>query len=143
MELEVETTNHHLKNIRLSKTNRHLVVDDCKTSRAILKLFIESRSPSLVVDEAENGEAALVWIGNVGTDGYDVIWTDLNMDVMDGVELVKEVRKLGYRKYLIVVTGTKDTEMLAACEDIGVDLICRKPVLKRMLHQLPVMQYFT
>jgi len=64
---------------------------------------------------------------------------------MDGVQLVGQLRKHDCRvsKVFNLCDRTKDTEMLTACVDIGVDLICRKPVLKKILHQLPVMQHFT
>jgi CheY-like chemotaxis protein len=134
METDPEETCDHLRNILLSRTNRHLVVDDSKTNRIILRLFIENKSPGIVVDEAENGRDALTCVDRVGLDGYDVVWTDLNMDIMDGVEFVKRMRKLGYQKYLIVVTGTSDAGMLAACKEVDVDLLIRKPVSKKEVH---------
>ncbi len=134
------TRDDHLKNIELCKTNRHLVVDDAKTNRSLLRLCLEGKSKAIAVDEAENGCVALEKVIAIGVDGYDVIWTDVDMPIMTGLELTKQLRSVGFRKYVVVVTGNAANGK--ACKDAGVDLVCFKPIRRRSLDALAVMQLF-
>ncbi len=131
-----------MKNIEATRTNRHLVVDDAKTNRTLLRMFLESKSKSIAVDEADTGTDAFALVTAAGKDGYDVVWTDLNMDGMNGLQLAKELRKFGFAKYLVVLTGTSTSELNAQCKEVGVDLVCLKPLRKKALLELPVMQLF-
>ena len=67
---------------------RCLVVEDSKTMRHMLaeSLF---RIPGMEVVEAENG---LVGIRALAAGQFDLVVTDLNMPVMDGLKLVRHVR---------------------------------------------------
>jgi DNA-binding NtrC family response regulator len=96
----------HLKNIEALRTNRHLVVDDEKANRTLMRRLLESKSSSIVVDEAENGQAALDLVRTIGKDGYDVIWTDLNMDGMDGLERKSCARSWISKVYCACDRGT-------------------------------------
>ena len=132
----------HLKNIELTRTNRHLVVDDAQTNRSLLRMFLESKSKSIVVDEAVDAKEALALVKGVGKDGYDVVWTDVNMDGMSGIELTKELRQTGFAKYVVVLTGNGTTELQASCKAAGVDLVLLKPMRKKAVHELAVMQLY-
>jgi len=63
-----------------------LIVDDSTSLRAILKSALESNGYS--VTEAENGSVALEKI----TSDVNLMITDINMPVMNGIELIKQVR---------------------------------------------------
>ena len=141
VQMEKKDDELHLNNILALKANRHLVVDDEKANCTLLKRFIEIKCSS-VVDEAESAEDALRLVNTVGVDGYDVIWTDLNMPGMNGLELAKELRRLGFRKYVALVTGAPPNEVQQAVKESCIDVVCLKPLRKKALHALPVMQLF-
>lgn len=67
---------------------RCLVVEDSKTMRNMLAESL-SRIPGMEVIEAENG---LAGIRALATERFDLVVTDVNMPVMDGLKLVKHVR---------------------------------------------------
>ncbi|MDE5204365.1 response regulator [Citrobacter amalonaticus] len=69
-------------------TLRVLIADDLPFSRLLLKRQLMTLG--IMADEADNGEMALHYLqqGN-----YDLLITDLNMPVMDGIELARQVRK--------------------------------------------------
>jgi two-component system chemotaxis response regulator CheY len=59
--------------------------------------------------EAENGKDALIKLTTMMGEGKpDVIVTDVNMPEMDGIELVKEIRKLSAFKHVPVLVLTTD-----------------------------------
>jgi two-component system, chemotaxis family, chemotaxis protein CheY len=66
---------------------RILTVDDSKTMRDMVSFTL--RKAGFDVNEAEDGKQAL----SVLSGGrFDLIITDLNMPVMDGISLIKNVR---------------------------------------------------
>ena len=67
---------------------RCLVVEDSRTMRRMLAESL-GRIPGMEVVEAENG---LVGIRALATQRFDIVLTDLNMPVMDGLKLIRHVR---------------------------------------------------
>jgi two-component system chemotaxis response regulator CheY len=67
---------------------RCLVVEDSKTMRSMLAESLE-RIPGMEVVEAENG---LAGIRALAAQRFDLVLTDVNMPVMDGLKLVRHVR---------------------------------------------------
>jgi len=67
---------------------RCLVVEDSKTMRNMLSESLQ-RIPGMEVVEAENG---LAGIRALAAQRFDLVVTDVNMPVMDGLKLVRHVR---------------------------------------------------
>ncbi|MEE4253169.1 MAG: response regulator [Desulfuromusa sp.] len=85
-----------------------LVVDDSPTMRQFI-VFALKRLPDLQVDEADNGVAALK---QLSTKKYDLLLTDINMPMMDGLKLVSLIRKdIAYEHLPIIVITTEGSEM--------------------------------
>ena len=85
----------------MSKENmRILVVDDEVNYCEVLKMILTSEGYS--VDTALNGQEALSCMEK---DSYDIVVSDLNMPVMDGYELLKEIRNRDYDTEVIMLTA--------------------------------------
>lgn len=72
-----------------------LIVEDDELNKMVIEEMVRMLYPECRVLTAENGEEALRIVDN---GSMDVILSDINMPVMDGYELVREVRtvrKLG------------------------------------------------
>jgi DNA-binding NarL/FixJ family response regulator len=65
------------------------LVDDHKMIREGLKQFLADHPDFEIVAEAENGQDCLDQLANTKT---DIVLTDLNMPVMDGLELTKRIK---------------------------------------------------
>ncbi len=88
-------------------TKKILVVDDSPTMRQLL-VFALKRLRGVVISEASNGVEGLK---KLTSDKYDLIFTDINMPVMDGLKLVSLVRKDTNQKSIpIVVITTEGAE---------------------------------
>lgn len=72
----------------VTQSRRALVVDDSLTARALHRAMLEAGG--FTVHLAASGARAL---DRLQADSYDVIICDLDMEEMDGVELVQRVRK--------------------------------------------------
>ncbi|MDY7226900.1 sigma-54-dependent transcriptional regulator [Hyalangium rubrum] len=79
---------------------RILVVDDQRNMRATTALLL--RSEGYTVFEAANGEEALV---QLSSNGVDLLLTDLKMEPMDGLTLLKKAMEVGPRTQVIMMTA--------------------------------------
>jgi CheY-like chemotaxis protein len=104
-----------------------LIADDNNFNRLILKIILEKHG--FLVDEAEDGKDVLEKIkGN--NDKYSLIWMDLEMPNVDGLDCTKQLRKLNYQGVIIGVTGHVDKESLSECLKSGMDDVLTKPILE-------------
>lgn len=85
-----------------------LVVDDSPTMRGMVSHALNEAG--FETKEAENGKDALIKLTMMEAGGTkpDVIVTDVNMPEMDGIELVREIRKLSAFKHVPVLVLTTD-----------------------------------
>ncbi len=94
-----------------------LVVDDSKSVRAVIGATLKMAGYNLIL--AEDGLQAMDLLSSPETPPIDLIITDVNMPNMDGLTLIKEVKKLaGYFKTPICVLTT-ETEQSKLQQDIG------------------------
>ncbi len=100
-----------------------LVVDDSKTNRAVLTGIF---SDSYQVLEAENGQIALDILEKTPV---SVVVLDINMPVMDGYEVLAQMKQKGMLSYVPVVVNSafgQDENELKALE-LGASDFIRKP----------------
>jgi len=64
---------------------------------------------------------------------FDLVITDMTMPGMTGSELIREIRKVRSDIPVVVCTGYSDLLEEDAAEDLGIDAILMKPVLRREL----------
>jgi two-component system chemotaxis response regulator CheY len=112
-----------------SETTRRLnvlVVEDSPPMRKMI-VFALSRIRSLQVNEADDGVDAL---RKLATLKYDLIITDINMPILDGLKLVKRLRADGaYMNVPIIIITTE-----GAAEDrqralaLGANAYITKPI---------------
>lgn len=65
-----------------------LAIDDSKTMRDMVAFTL--KNAGFEVTEAENGQLGL---DQISGSSFDVIITDINMPIMDGIEFTREARK--------------------------------------------------
>ena len=84
-----------------------LIVDDSQVFRASMKFFLERAGLSVV--EAVDGVDGLRVLGTLDSSGVrpSMILTDINLPRMDGISIVKEVKKTGHRFTPILVLTTE------------------------------------
>lgn len=104
-----------------------LIVDDDGDLRTLLGLCFLRRGHSIVV--AGDGAVAL---GCMTTHTPDLLVTDLNMPVLDGLELLRRLRANGYHDLPVIVL-TARADKRAAAITAGADAFLVKPVPLRQL----------
>jgi two-component system chemotaxis response regulator CheY len=103
-----------------------LVVEDSPTMRQLL-VFALSRIRGLTVVEADDGVDALKKLAG---GHFDIILTDINMPVMDGLKLVKRVRGdevlKGIPIVIITTEGAEEDRQRALA--LGANAYITKPI---------------
>ncbi|WP_020531217.1 response regulator transcription factor [Flexithrix dorotheae] len=84
------------------KSIRILLVDDHKIIRDGIKSYFTEDSNYTIVDEASNGQMALLKLEQISEE-IDLVISDISMDVMDGIEFTKQIsKKFPHVKVLIM-----------------------------------------
>jgi len=105
---------------------RCLVVEDSKTMRTMLTESL-SRIPGVEVVEAENG---LAGVRALATEKFDLVLTDVNMPVMDGLKLVKHVRDdpRHERTPIVIITTENAPNDRDRAMALGANAYIEKPI---------------
>ncbi len=81
-----------------------LAVDDSASMRQMVSFTLKSAGHEVI--EAADGEEAL---GKARTSKVDLVLTDVNMPRMDGITLIKELRKLPDYRFVPILTLTTES----------------------------------
>ena len=100
-----------------------LVVDDDRIVGQSFDRVLKEKGYE--VNTAMDGEEALK---KVGSDGYDLVFTDIKMPGMDGLEVAKRIKEMNPWLPVVVVTGYGTADNEARAEEIGVSGFLRKPL---------------
>ncbi len=101
---------------------RVLLIDDDELSRAVLELHLSAAGYE--VTEVESGEGAIAVLRDLGTAGFDVVLSDLQMPGLYGPALAEQVRALlGEEVPLLAMSGSQP----AAARYAGFDGFLLKP----------------
>eukprot|EP00602_Paraphysomonas_sp_CaronLab_P002340 CAMPEP_0185032018 /NCGR_PEP_ID=MMETSP1103-20130426/19833_1 /TAXON_ID=36769 /ORGANISM="Paraphysomonas bandaiensis, Strain Caron Lab Isolate" /LENGTH=497 /DNA_ID=CAMNT_0027567751 /DNA_START=722 /DNA_END=2215 /DNA_ORIENTATION=+ len=103
---------------------RVLIVDDSSVNRKMLSRLIAPNARHIF--QAENGSQAVDMVAK-SKDQYDLIFMDVNMPIMGGIEATTRIREIGCKCYIVFLTGNampEDRESYAAA---GGDNVLIKP----------------
>ncbi len=87
----------------MSKTA--LVVDDSPTMRQMVAFTLTNAGFKVV--QAEHGKDAVAKVA--GEPKVDIVFTDLNMPEMDGISLIKELRKMASFRFTPILMLTTES----------------------------------
>jgi CheY-like chemotaxis protein len=100
---------------------RILVIDDDRNIRVVLMKALENAGHE--VDEAADGEEAIEYYVTMP---YDVVISDINMPVKDGVESLLDL-KTDYPDLKLIAISGEDASLLKAAEELGAIKAIPKP----------------
>jgi PAS domain S-box-containing protein len=118
-----------------------LYVEDETDARDMVSKMLVMKYPKLQIYTAENGAAGLQVYGERLP---DIVMTDINMPVMDGIRMSREIKRVNPEALIIAVTAHSDTSYLLNAIEIGIQHYVLKPInydklfaqLDKILHQL-------
>lgn len=109
-----------------------LVTDDHPVNRKILVEFLKKFGAT--VYEAENGEKAIQMIRS--NSQIQVVFMDIQMPVLSGIETTKILRKDNYSGVIIACTANNDPENFKEYQRIGMNDILVKPFKRKNIENM-------
>ena len=109
-----------------------LIVEDEAAIRRVLSKILKEENPSYEIFEAEDGKKGY---NMVIDQEYDLIFSDIKMPGMDGMELLGAIRELRQEITVVMISGHGDLELAVNAMRLGAfDYISKPPDLNRLLH---------
>ena len=131
---DAPATRHHVSELRHRLCV--LVAEDVSINQLLIKTMLERYGHAVTL--AGNGEEAVqAWLEGAG--GFDLIFMDVQMPVMDGYQATRKIRELeterpGERRVPIVaMTAYAMAEDMARCREAGMDDFLSKPFHRKDL----------
>lgn len=118
----------------MKKIKKVLLIDDDNISKYINRSLLDELGIAEEILEIENGELALDFLKKCSIDKQeelpDLILLDLHMGSMTGLELLKELKKLGLtdliNSRIVVLTGSQLSIAIDSLKELGVKKIAPK-----------------
>ena len=109
-----------------------LIVEDEAAIRRVLSKILKEENPSYEIFEAEDGKKGY---NMVIDQEYDLIFSNIKMPGMDGMELLGAIRELRPEIPVVMISGHGDLELAVNAMRLGAfDYISKPPDLNRLLH---------
>lgn len=113
-----------------------LIVEDEKMIRQGIKTMVQRSGVSIdEILEASNGEIAL---DILNSHSVDLMFTDIRMPKMDGIQLVQEVQKLNSKPEIVAISGFDDFSYAVEMLRNGVREYILKPVERDKIVEIMV-----
>lgn len=100
-----------------------LIVEDGRSQREMLRDFLISEGHKVM--EAENGETAIKTVLN---NHFDLILLDYKMPGMDGLEVLKEVKRINHEIDVVIITAYGTIETAVEAIKVGAIDYITKPI---------------
>jgi anti-anti-sigma factor len=111
------------------KKMKILVIDDEKPTLSMFKLFLTAYGYDVYT--AEDGEKGLALFTRISP---DIVFTDIKMPGIDGIEVLRRIRKTGIASEVIIITGHGDIEKVVDALDLDASDFINKPVERQALN---------
>jgi CheY-like chemotaxis protein len=112
-----------------------LVADDNPVNRMLTRVLLERYDPTLRILEAEDGSEALTLVYEQQP---DLVFMDVNMPLMDGLEATRQLRaqETDRHQTVVALTGSLLPEDVSICLEAGMDDCLCKPVIRDQMYDL-------
>ena len=114
-----------INNISILKNITILYAEDEKDLREVTHQILKGFTKKQYV--AQNGQEGLELFKQYENE-IDLIITDVNMPILNGLDMVREIKKININIPIIVATAFSNKEYLLEAIDIGVDKYVLKPI---------------
>ncbi len=105
-----------------------LIIDDEKPTLSMFRLFLDALGYEVLI--AENG---LEGIEVFKKESPPIVLTDIKMPGIDGLEVLKQIKKIAPNTEVIVITGHGDVELEKEAMDLNASGFIHKPIDRQAL----------
>lgn len=111
---------------KTTNTTKILLAEDEEINQMLIAEIIKDMG--FRIDMAKNGHEAVHMIMNSEKDEYSLIFMDVKMPILDGIDATKALRKKGVCIPIIALTAHAYPKNKAECLDAGMDDYIPKPI---------------
>ncbi|KAK6335768.1 Histidine kinase [Orbilia blumenaviensis] len=114
-----------------------LVAEDNRVNIQVIKKMLKLEAVSDIT-LAEDGALAVARVTEALAIGkkFDIIFMDIQMPNMDGLQATKAIREMGYTSAICALTAFAEQSNVKECFDAGMDYFLAKPVKKNELRKV-------
>jgi two-component system chemotaxis response regulator CheY len=102
---------------------RVLLVDDSPLIHMLLRKTLEKYGYE-VCGDAKDGREGVELFKKLSP---DIVFMDINMPVMDGLEAVREIKQLGTQSRIIMLSAMGDEDVVTRAKEMGIFTFLKKP----------------
>lgn len=113
-----------VKCVRARLPTRVLIVDDSSTMRSIVRKILSASRFNLVLDECDQGAAALE---RVRTGGYGIVFVDYNMPGLNGFATLSHLRREHPELAVVMITSSTEAALADRAQAAGALGFLKKP----------------
>jgi CheY-like chemotaxis protein len=107
-----------------------LLAEDNLTNQELIKMYLEKMGAKVTC--ALNGAIA---VSLAHKHKYDLIYMDMQMPVMSGLDAVKILRNDNYTGPIVMLTANATSEDKEVCLDAGANYFVTKPIVRHKLYE--------
>ena len=107
-----------------------LLVEDNAVNQELIQMYLEKMGANVTC--AGNGSIA---VSLAKRQSYDLIYMDMQMPVMSGMEAVKILRKEGHSEPIVMLTANATSDDKSQCMDAGANDFVTKPIIRQTLYK--------
>jgi CheY-like chemotaxis protein len=113
----------------MEKMKECLLIDDDPDDQEIFLMCIEKISPSIRCLTSDNGVDAISMLSSSETYLPDYIFLDMNMPKMNGIECLKQIRKISRldQTKIYMYSTTSDSSVVMQSKNLGAQGFIVKP----------------
>ncbi|GKT90570.1 osomolarity two-component sensor histidine kinase sln1 [Colletotrichum tofieldiae] len=116
---------------------RVLVADDNSTNIEVVSKMLKLEDVYDVTIAKDGQEAYDLVKANMDNNkGFDVIFMDIQMPNLDGLQSTKLIRKMGYTAPIVALTAFSEESNVKECMESGMDEFLSKPIRRPALKQV-------
>jgi len=116
-----------LKEVKAMNKYHILICDDEEGVRESLRAYLEDYYK---LSFAKNGGEA---IDSVKSNAFDLVIIDIKMPGIDGLEAIRQIKKVKPAQKIIVLTGYESTSIAGEASKLGINSYLTKPIGREKL----------
>jgi CheY-like chemotaxis protein len=115
--------------------NTVLLVDDDYVNNFVTERLLKRANIAKTIKSVRNGEEALTFLSEEKNDCPELIFLDVNMPEMDGINFLKYFKKMILEKRIrvILLTGHVGPKQKTTLQDLGFPNVIEKPLTEEKL----------
>lgn len=107
-----------------------LLVEDNTVNQELIQMYLEKMGAKVTC--TGNGSIA---VSLAKQHRYDLIYMDMQMPIMSGIEAVKVLRKEGHNEPIVMLTANASSDDKKQCMDAGANDFITKPIIRQTLYK--------